>query len=545
MISRAIRSSRLVRFCGLAACAVLFLCASKSFSADTGSVRWTSPAAVVRTGGNADGYDATVYHRRAYVADVTTLTSGANSYSRIWFSTNRTGKWTRTLVAKIHDDPNTGGGAVPRIVVIPASGQAVIVVMHATDNNGRELLTFVEQPGGAWRQEQLPMDTAVGAISAPSVPSLTAQGTAVAMAFSATYSQGVSACSGQVSAFVTKLTGGSGGWSKPRNVTADYCGPKGGYADDPVLAFGPSGKLFMVYQCQGDPNGSPGALCMRSGDFGPETEKVIGQNTADWSLDVHRLYDLKVGAAGTPHIVYIMLGPDRRVRLMYATRTAGGWMEDEIATGAHNTGVQGDAGPAMDQLMWPSIALGASGPAVAYVGSVKYPLGGNSSLATFLMRESDGKWSKPVNFTGSKFGDAAPILGASGGLLHLFMSRSGGQSYLYAHEAPLPLITFSLSQAGQKNPLRFAAKRTIMLRGTVGPSVSKERIKACMGKKMASSRWTAPRCAFEAAQLKGNEVEFKHDYLGTTAGHYRLRVEVGETTDHLAGVSQWSEFAVK
>ena len=543
MIFTALRSARIFSFCALAACAVFFLCAPYAFSAEGEAGRWTSTAAIARTGGNADGYDATVYHRRAYVADITTLTSGANSYSRIWFSTNRTGKWTRQLVAKIHDDSNTGGGAVPRIVVIPASGHAVIVVMHAKDNNGSELLTFIEQPDGTWKQEQLPMETTAGAISAPSVPSLTAQGSMVAMAFSGAYSQSVAACPGQVSAFVTKLTEGSGGWSKPRDVTADYCGPKGGYADDPVVAFGPSGSLFMIYQCTGDPNGSPGALCIRSGDM--ETEKVIGQNTANWSLGVHRLYDLIVGPEGTPHIVYILKSGDNRQRLMYATKTAGGWTEDEIATGAHNTGVQAVSGPSMAQLMWPSLAIGASGPAVAYVGSVKYPLGGNTGLATFLMRESGGKWSKPVNFTKSKFEDAAPTLGASGGLLHLFMSREGGQNYLYAHEVPSPDITLSLSQTGRDNPVSFAAGKVITLKGTVGPSVSQERIKACMEKRITASRWAAPRCTFDAAQPKGNKAEFKHDYPKTAAGHYRLRVEVGETADHFAGASQWSEFTVK
>ena len=540
---------RTARLIGLAAVGALaFLCISGTFSmassAVPAAVGWTSPVAIVHTG-SSDGYAAAVYHRRAYVADVTTLTSGANSYSQIWFSTNRTGKWTRTLVAKIPDDPDTGGGTAPRIAVIPASGHAVIVVMHVT-GNGSELLTFVEQPGGTWQQEPLSLEAGNGTLKNPSVPSLTAQGSTVAMAFSSSYSQSDGgACGGPGYAFITRLTEG-GGWSQPSNVTADYCGPKGGWADDPVVAFGPSGGLFMIYQCAGDPNGSPGALCIRSGNLGPETEKVIGQNTADWSLDVHRLYALKVGADGTPHIIYIMLGPDRRQRLMYATTTATGWMQEEIATGAPNTGVQASAGaPSIAQLMWPSIALGASGPAVAFVGSVKYPLGGSTSMATFLMHESDGRWSKPANFTGSKFEDAAPILASSAGLLHLFMSRDGGESYLYAHEAPLPRITFSLSQAQRKDPLQFAAKKGTLLQGTVVPSVSQERIKACTEKKIARSRWTAPHCVFESAQPKGNEVDFRHDYPGFAAGHYRLRVEVGETADHMAGASQWSTFAVK
>lgn len=42
--------------------------------------------------------------------------------------------------------------------------------------NGSELLTYIEQSGGAWRQVPFPSDTGNGMLKDPSFPSLAAQG---------------------------------------------------------------------------------------------------------------------------------------------------------------------------------------------------------------------------------------------------------------------------------------------------------------------------------------------------------------------------------
>ncbi len=485
---------------------------------------WTPLEAAVRwKGSSGDGYAAAAYRKHAYLADVSTLHSGAESYSEIWFSTNRTGRWQRTLVAKVHDDPDTGGATLPQIAVVPSSGHAVIVVVHPK-TDGSELLAFSDR-SGAWKPAPLPPPgEGADAFDKPSAPSLAAAGSEAVLAFNA--GSKLSDCSAQGGyLFVARLRDDGSPWSRAKNITADYCSPKGGFAKNPVLALSADGKPFIAYQCAGDPNGSPGAMCLRSGDLGGGGESLVETNTPDWGL-APSLYALSVDERGAPHVAYIM-NDNNQLRLMSAFEGKDGWRRTRLATGGSSRSADVLSLP-------PAIAAGPAGDEAVYVGYAKWPLGGSNSQALYLARESSGAWSKPRNFTRSKSSDAAPVLASSEGLLHLFIERDG-QTLLWTHEEPIPVLTAAVSQAAG----------VVEMKGTLAPASVPENVKACLQELGADHQWSACREQSIETRAKDGRASFEASWPKLDAGSYRLRVEAARNDDHLARAGAWSAFVVR
>ncbi|MHB2026500.1 MAG: hypothetical protein ACYCPQ_07670 [Elusimicrobiota bacterium] len=485
---------------------------------------WRPAQVVLRwKGSSGDGYAGAVFENRAFIAGVSTLHAGTQSYSVVRFTTNRSGKWESSFVAKIKDDPNTGGQTLPQIAVIPASGHVVIVVSHPT-SSGSELLSFTNQ-SGAWESEPFPAPSGgVDGFVSPSFPSLAAGGSQALLAFNASVQD--QNCPGQGGyIFLSRFKDGAKSWSSAKNVTADYCGAKGGFAKDPVLALS-SATPFIAFQCAGDPNGSPGAMCLRSGDLGGASEEIVETNTPDWGLAPGQ-YALSADASGAPHLAYVM-NQNNQLRLMAATKEAGVWRRSQIAEGGSRK-----TGQVLS--LAPAIAAEGAGSEMAYVGYAQYPLGGNDSQAIFMLRDSPpGKPSKPWNFTRSRFSDAAPTLIPWQGLLHIFIERDG-QSVLWSREEPIPLIKETLTQTGSRATLE----------GDIAPAASPEQIRGCLEKSLGPGRWTPCRYAAATARPSGGKSSFSIAWTALDSGNYRARAQAGLTDDHLARFGAWRSWAMK
>lgn len=502
--------------------AAAFLTAARAAGFPVG---WRPPETIVRwPGSSGDGYAGTSYKNREYVADVATTHEGAQSYSVIRFSTNRSGRWERSLVAKIKDDPDTGGQTLPQIAVMPVSGRVVIVVSHPKSGGDGELLTYANV-SGAWTAVSAPkVGQGPDSYRAASLPSLAAAGSEAVLAFNA--SSPDSDCSAQAGyIYLARLEDGAGAWSPAKNVTADYCGPKGGFAKAPILALS-GGGIFLAYHCAGDPNGSPGAMCLRSGDLGAASEEVVESNTPDWGMSVPGVYALSV-ADGAPVLAYVM-NQNNQLRLMLARKSGKGWTRSQLAAGgARQTG--------QVLSLPPALLIGSSGPEVAYAGYATYPLGGNNSQAIFLTREA----SKPWNFTRSKFSDASPEMSSSGGFGHLFLERDG-QSVLWSREEPLARI---------RGEVRVEAARA-KFSGTVEPASSPEKLRVCLEHKenktpSGRAKWKARDCRDESTHPAGGRADVAEVWPGLAPGRYRARIQARLTDDHLAGDGAWREFVVK
>lgn len=489
---------------------------------------WTAPKVVIsEPHADARGYAMTAFENRAYVVDLTDAHEGGKNTSQIWFSTDRTGKWQRQLVAAVPDDPGADGASAPQIAVLPASGDAVIAVVDGTAN-GSHLLTYSNQ-SGHWQPVSMPEGTGADAFHNETAPSLATHGNTVALAFNASYVASTSACS-QVegNVFLSTLTSGQAAWVAPQNVTEDYCQPSL-FAKYPLLAYGPSGTLFMLYQRSGDAN-ALNQLAIRSGTLAAGTEQIIepAPATGDWGLNGQPgFYDLIVDGHGAPQVVYWLGGGSSAIppRIVYATQTDGKWQRTVL----HQAAKPGDGGDAAQ--MAPAIASGDSGITVAYTGA--YNSDSSANQAAYWMNSDGGPWSGPANITRSKHSDTAPALAVSEGLKHLFMLRDG-DAYIYSHELPYPDIV--QHQAGAGN--------TLDVSGSVSPSSAPEAVHVCLQRKLSATRWSACQGGEAKTQLQGKTGVFGHRLSGLAPGDYRFHVTVNETDDHLAGTSDWLTLTV-
>ncbi len=479
-------------------------------------------------GSSGDGYAATAVDGRAYIADVRTVGSGQTA-SVISFSSENDGKWTRQVVAKVADDPGTGGATLPQLAVLPSGVAAVIVVSHPKAGGASELLTYTNA-SGAWTRVDAPASGAGhDAYLNPSSPSLAVDGAEVVMAFNASSPDPDCPANGGY-AFIARLSAGARAWSRAKNVTADYCSSAGGMAKAPLLRIA-DGKTFLAYQCAGDPQGSPGALCLRSADLGAASEKVVEKNTANWAMYVPGVYALTV-VGGEPRLACVFKDGGQSTRLTLSARAADGWRESAIAAGAgaRKTGeVLGGMPPAM--------ISGASGDDVAYVGYAEYPLGGSASQAVFLAKTSaEGAAGKPWNFTRSRSSDAAPSMASSRGAGYLFFERDG-QSVLWSKEEPFARIES-----------RVDADRA-SFSGTIAPARSSEILRVCLERAAAEKdakrdRWQAAGCRSIRDEASGAEAKFVVAWKKLAPGRYRARAQAPLTDDHLAGDGDWREWTV-
>ena len=499
---------------------------------------WTAAKIVIRLGNNdTRGYAATAFQGHAYVVDLTDAHAGGNSTSQIWFSTNRNGHWVRTLVAQVPDDPDQNGALTPQITVVPTSGHVVIAVTDDTAS-GAKLLSFSNQ-SGSWQPLALPLGSGSGAIHDAMAPALAAHGSTVTLAFNATYVDTTGTC-GQVEGniFLSTLTDGDSTWSPPTNVTQDYCKP-GLFGRHPVLAYSPSGTLYMLYQYTGDPN-SLNQLRLRSGTLAAGTEEVIEPAPAagNWGLNGQPgFYALAFDAQGAPHAVYWLGGGGSSIpgRLMYAVRGPGGWQRTVLHQ-APKVAVDTDVVP-----LAPAIAIGDTGITVAYVGTANYPLGGESSQAVYLMHATGDSWSAPANVTRSAHSDSLPLLASSAGRMQLLMLR-GGVDYLYARQLPFPQIVERLTGSG--TPPAYAAHRPVTLAGSVAPASRPETVRVCLQRRLSAVRWGKCQSRGERTAIRAQAGRFTYTQGPLPAGQYRLRVAVPQTDDHLSGAGVWREFMV-
>jgi len=525
----------------LAAASVLLLHAALAAQPAVGAPRlgWTAAKIVVRPG-NSDtrGYAATAFQGHAYVVDLTDAHAGGHSTSQIWFSTNRSGHWVRTLVTQVPDDPDQNGALTPQITVVPASGHVVIAVTDDTAS-GAKLLSFSNQ-SGSWQPLSLSLGSGSDAIHDAMAPALAAHGSTVTLAFNATYVSTTGTC-GQVEGniFLSTLTDGGSTWSQPGNVTQDYCKP-GLFGQHPVLAYSPSGTLYMLYQYTGDPN-SLNQLRLRSGTLAANTEEVIEPAPAadNWGLNGQPgFYALAFGAQGTPQVVYWLGGGGSSIpgRLMYAVRGPGGWQRTVLHQ-APKVAVDTDVVP-----LAPAIAIGDTGITVAYVGTANYPLGGESSQAVYLMQGTGSGWSAPANVTRSAHTDSLPLMASSAGRMQLFMVRDG-VDYLYARQLPFPQIVERLTGTGV--PPVYAAHQPATLAGSVAPASRPETVSVCLERKLSAVRWGICQSQGARTAIRAQAGQFAYQHGPLPAGQYRLRVAVPQTDDHLSGVGGWQEFVVR
>lgn len=508
---------------------ILFACAFFSPSparAKGYELGWRPEETVFRwPGSSGDGYAATVYKNRDYVADVATVRTGDRSYSEIRFSTNRSGKWERTLVAKIPDDPNTGG-PLPQITVIPASGHVVIVVIHPK-SNGAEFVSYTNA-SGAWTPTAAPpAGGGPDAFVNPTSLSLAADGSEATLAFNAS-SQDTN-CAGQGAyIYLSHLKDGAPAWSGAKNVTADYCGAKGGFAKNPVLVLS-GGKDFIAYQCAGDPNGSPGAMCLRSGDLGGTSEEIVETNTPDWGM-APGLYALAVDG-GVPILAYVM-NQNNQLRLMTARKDSAGWKRTQLATG-------GSPKTSQALSLAPAVAGEAARALVAYVGYAAWPLGGNNSQAVYMTaEETSGSFTKPWNFTRSKNSDATPVLASSDGFTHLFIERDG-QSLLWSRQEPVPIIAAEASSRGLRAELK----------GTIAPASAPENLRICLeqilpGKPGSRETWKRLGCDETKTTPENGRASFTTAWPKLAPGRYRARAEAGLNDEHLSRLGAWNSLVV-
>ncbi len=502
-------------------------------------IGWTGAKIVIRPGNNdTRGYAATAFRGHAYIVDITDAHTGGNSTSQIWFSTNRNGHWVRTLVAQVPDDPDQSGASTPQIAVVPASGHVVIAVTDDTAS-GAKLLSFSNQ-SGSWQPLALPLGSGSDAIHDAMAPALAAYGSTLTLAFNATYVDTTAVCSQQEgNIFLSTLTDGGNTWSQPRNVTQDYCKP-GLFGQHPVLAYSPSGTLYMLYQYTGDPN-SLNQLRLRSGTLAANTEEVIEPAPAadNWGLNGQPgFYALAFGAQGVPHVVYWLGGGGSSIpgRLMYAVRGPGGWQRIVLHQ-APKVAADTDVVPLAQ-----AIASGETGITVAYVGTANYPLGGESSQAVYLMHLTGSGWSAPMNFTRSRNTDSTPVLTAADGLKHLFMLRDG-VNYLYARELPYPQITERLADGATSAV--YAAHQALNLSGGVAPASQPETVRVCLQRRLSAVRWGMCQSQGARTVIQAQAGQFTYTHGPLLAGQYRLRVAVPQTDDHLSGVGAWREFMVR
>ena len=500
---------------------------------------WTAAKIVIRPGNNdTRGYAATAFRGHAYVVDLTDAHAGGNSTSQIWFSTNRGGHWVRTPVAQVPDDPNQNGALLPQITVVPASGHVVIAVTDDTAS-GAKLLSFSNQ-SGSWQPLALPLGSGSDAIHDAMAPALAAHASTVVLAFNASYVNSTSVC-GQVEGniFLSTLSDGGSTWSPPKNVTRDYCKP-GLFGQHPVLAYSPSGTLYMLYQYSGDPN-SLNQLRLRSGTLAAGTEEVIepAPGAGNWGLNGQPgFYALAFDAQGAPHAVYWLGGGSSSIpaRLMYAVRGPGGWQRTmlyQAAKPGSNTDVASLA---------PAIAIGDSGISIAYAGTANYPLGGESSQAVYLLHATGSGWSAPVNFTRSRNTDSVPLMASSAGRMQLLMVRDG-VDYLYARQLPFPQIVERLTGSG--TPPAYAAHRPVTLAGSVAPASRPETVRVCLQRRLSAVHWGMCQSRGERTAIQAQAGRFTYTQGPLPAGQYRLRVAVPQTDDHLSGVGAWRDFVVR
>ncbi len=503
--------------------------ASNFVRAEGFALGWRPAQTALRwPGSSGDGYAATAVDGRAFVADVRTVGSGQTA-SVIGFSAENDGKWTRQVVAKVADDPGTGGATLPQLAVLPSGAGAVIVVSHPKAGGGAQLLTYARASGAWTRVDAPPAGAGRDAYLNPSSPSLAVDGSDVVMAFNASSPDPDCPANGGY-VFVSRLAAGARAWSPAKNVTADYCSSAGGMAKAPLLKIA-DGKTFLAYQCAGDPQGSPGALCLRSGDLGAASEKVVEKNTADWAMYVPGVYALTV-VAGEPRLACVFKDGGQATRLTRSIKTADGWRETAVASGAgaRKTGeVLGGMPPAM--------ISAEAGDELAYVGYAEYPLGGSASQAVFLAKTSaEGAAGKPWNFTRSRFSDAAPSMASSRGAGYLFFERDG-QSVLWSKEEPFARIA-SRVDAGRAS-----------FSGTIAPARSSEILRVCLERAAAEKdakrdRWQAAGCRSIRDEASGAEAKFIVNWKDLAPGRYRARAQAGLTDEHLAGDGDWREWTV-
>ena len=571
-------------FLGLAVVApVLVLHTARAASRVSGApqVEWTKPEIVIRTGhSDTQGYAATAFHRRAYIVDVTDRQAGGRNVSRIWFSTNRSGRWNRTLVAKIVDDQGASGVTTPRIVVVPSSGHVVIAAIDYTAS-GSKLLSFSDQ-SGSWQPLTLPLEvkadssasagsraeappavggmvnaltnflsthiptpvgslggggqansdnaSAAGTIEDAQVPSLAAYGDTVDLAFNANYAGTSSECSkNEGNVFLSVLADGEGTWSSPKNVTADLC-QTSLFARSPILAYSPSGRLYLLYERTGDPSALR-ELALRSGTLAASTEQIVASAPAsqNWGV-LHSLYGLEAiafDARGGAHVTYITSNGENVTppRLMFATGGPEGWGRTLL----HQATKRWDDADVAS--VRTAIAAGETGTVVAFEGTVD----GAGTRSVYLLTHHPGQgWSSPENFTGKRDTDTSPKLAVSEGLMHLFIKREG-VGYLYARQLPLPTISEQLQDASGDD-LRF--------RGSVAPETGSETVRVCLQHKIAEHRWG--KCQRDRVVV--NQVgagQFTYRPRSLAAGRYRVRATVQETDDHLSGIGPWQAFTVR
>lgn len=493
-------------------------------------IGWTSAKIMLRPGSrDTRGYAATVFHRRAYTVDLIDAHSGERSTSQIWFDTNRTGRWVRTLVAQVPDDPDQDGVMTPQIVVVPTSGHVVIAVADHTAS-GSKLLSFSNQ-SGSWQPLSLPLDS--GPIHDAMAPSLAAHGKTVTIAFNADYVNSADVCGQQEgNIFLSTLTDGSSTWSLPKNVTKDYCKP-GLLAVGPRLAYSPTGTLYMLYERSGDPN-SLEQLAVRSGTLAAKTEEIIEPSPAakNWGLISHSPYGFEAiafDARGVAHVTYITSDGDSATppRLMYAVRDPGGWRRTVLYQAAKRR-ANADVVPSAT-----AIATGQTGVTVAFVGTANYPLGGEGSEAVYLMHTTGNGWSSPTNFTDSRHSDSSPILATSTGLMDLFLARDSLE-YLYARQLPFPQITESLTGSAGIPPT-YAADHTLTLKGSVAPAYRPETVIICLQHRLTAVRWGKCQNTSARTVVAAQSGAFTYRHGPLAAGQYRLRVAVRKTNDHLSG----------
>lgn len=524
----------------LAAASVILMYAALAAQPAAGAPRlgWTAAKIVIRPANNdTRGYAAAAFQGHAYVVDLTDAHAGGNSTSQIWFSTNRSGHWVRTLVAQVPDDPDQNGALMPQITVVPASGHVVIAVTDDTAS-GAKLLSFSNQ-SGSWQPLALPLGSGSDAIHDAMAPALAAHGNTVTLAFNATYVDNTAVCS-QVEGniFLSTLTDGGNTWSQPRNVTQDYCKP-GLFGQHPVLAYSPSGALYMLYQYSGDPN-SLNQLRLRSGTLGANTEEVIepAPGAGNWGLNGQPgFYALAFDAQGAPHVVYWLGGGGSSIpgRLMYAVRGPGGWQRTVLHQ-APKVAVDTDV-----VALAPAIASGDTGITVAYVGTANYPLGGESSQAVYFMHATGGGWSAPANVTRSAHSDSLPLLASSAGRMQLLMLRDG-VDYLYARQLSFPRIVERLTATGV--PPAYTAHQPVSLAGSVAPASRPETVRVCLQRKLSAVRWGTCQSQGARTAIQAQAGQFTYTYGSLPAGQYRLRVTVPQTDDHLSGAGAWRVFMV-
>lgn len=508
---------------------------------------WTSITSVITPTLDTRGYAATAFDGRAYIVDVTNISpNGSDHFSKLWFTTDNSGRWVRTLVASLKDDPGTAV-SLPRIAVIPASHHVVVTALRGTDVKGVEgpnqVIAYTNR-SGVWMRLMDPLRLTHGAVINPNWPSLAAYGSKAVLAFDADYSDTRNVCA-QVAGniFESTFTDGSASWSPPVNVTHNYCTntidpSKNPFARAPMLAFSRNGTLFMAYSLYSN---AGAGVHVRVGTFDAGADQVADAGNFPWTLSSQvGLYALAVDAANQPHVAYLLDNGAGAERLMYATKVGGTWQRTQLDTGASDSGVQSIA---------PSIAVTDGGPAVAYVRDVAFPLGGNGGLAVFLRHVSGGAWLPAYNVTRSDFTDSAPVLAASDNLLHLFLSSAGPQEqlYLYTRELPFPRFSETLSAPyGHVHAVaEFHATQQVSLAGIVAPAATTEAVTARTERWDAvHARWMPVDQAQAQTTVQSTGGSFAAVHPALPAGYYRIRVEVSQTLDHLAGGAAWQVFIV-